>query len=365
MSSPSLVAILLLALFAPDVALAQQPTRQIEAIVAEAEQALEEKRVGDALEAFTKAVTLAPQEPSLWTAKGLTAFMLGQAKVAEDAFTRALALNPRFGDASILLGELQHQSGRVDEAIATYEAALAHSPHNRALSDRLEQWRKDARFSGRLYKSRGTHFRVLFEGPADEALARRSVEFLEDAYSQVGNTLSVYPAGTITVVLYSLQQFQDITRAPAWAGGMYDGQIRVAVKGALQHPDDLRRVLVHEFVHAVVAQIGGRTVPFWLNEGLATTLEPGGNQWASSVLDQTSGHVSLDRLHQSFALLDRDQVVVAYAQSAAAVARLMDMRGAAALVTLLRDSQRGVRFETAFHQRMAMPYSDFLAMLRR
>ncbi len=38
----------------------------------------------------------------------------------------------------------------------------------------------------RFYESRGAHFSVLFEGPADEALARRIVERLEPAYWRVG-----------------------------------------------------------------------------------------------------------------------------------------------------------------------------------
>jgi Flp pilus assembly protein TadD len=129
----------MLALLAPNAAFAQAATRPVDAIAAEGEQAFDEKRFGDALEAFTKAVTLAPQDPSLWTAKGLTAFMLGQANVAEESFTRALTLNPRFGDASILLGELQYQAGRMEEAIETYEAALIHAPRSRTLMERLEQ----------------------------------------------------------------------------------------------------------------------------------------------------------------------------------------------------------------------------------
>jgi hypothetical protein len=176
--------------------------------------------------------------------------------------------------------------------------------------------------------------------------------------------LSVYPSSSITVVLYTLQQFQDITRAPAWAGGLYDGQIRVAVKGALNHPEDLERLLVHEFVHALVAQVGGRNVPFWLNEGLATCLEPGGTEWAASVLERTSSQPALDRLHGSFEELNPSDVPTAYAKSTLAVKRLLDMRGAAAVITLLRDLRSGTRFETAFHQRLAMRYEDFLAMQR-
>ena len=38
---------------------------------------------------------------------------------------------------------------------------------------------------------------------------------------------------SITVVLYSREQFRDITRSPQWAAGMFDGEIRVPVHGTL------------------------------------------------------------------------------------------------------------------------------------
>ena len=364
MSASVVTAVLMLLLLVPHVALAQRIPNEADAL-AEGEKALEDQRFGDALEAFTKATTIAPQYASLWFGKGLSAFMLGQSQVAETSLTQALKLNPRFGEALVLLGELQFQGGRVTEAIATYEAALKYAPRDRALIERLDQLRRDSRFSERLYQSRGSHFRVLFAGPADEAIARRAVEFLEAAYWRVGSALSVHPTGPITVVLYTIEQFHDITRAPAWAGGLYDGQIRAAVKGVLEHLDDLERLLVHEYVHALVAQVGGQNVPYWLNEGLATSMEPGGVEWASSVVVRSRRHVGLDQLHQSFTRLDDGDVTLAYAESALAVRRLIDRCGAPALVTLLRDLKRGARFETAFHQRAAMRYEDFLAMLQR
>jgi tetratricopeptide (TPR) repeat protein len=364
MSSSALIAMMVMLALASAPAEAQRTSRPADAIAVEGERAFDEKRFDDALEAFTKALTLAPEDAPLWFAKGLSAFMLGQSDVAETSLKRALQLNPRLVLAAVLLGELQSQGGRVTDAIATYEAALKYAPGERELISRLEHLRRDSRFSERLYKSTGAHFRVLFEGPADDAFARRAVEYLESAYLRVGTALSVYPSSSITVVFYTLQQFQDITRAPAWAGGLFDGQIRVAVKGALDHPDDLERLLVHEFVHALVAQVGGRNVPLWLNEGLATSLEPGGTEWAAAVLGQGSGRLALNRLHGSFEDLDPHDVAIAYATSAVAVQRLLDMRGAAAAVTLLRDLRRGVRFETAFHQRLAMRYDDFLAMQR-
>src|SRR5690242_21602302 len=58
----------------------------------------------------------------------------------------------------------------------------------------------------------------------------------------------------------------------SWAAGAYDGTIRVPIRGALDHPDELDRVLAHEFAHALIRSLAARNVPAWLNEGLATAL---------------------------------------------------------------------------------------------
>src|SRR5262249_32677230 len=190
---------------------------------------------------------------------GLAAYMLGRNPDAETWLVRALKLQPGLLQASILLGELQHRSGRLDEAIGTYEAALKQAPKEKTgqLDDRLAAWRKEQQLVGRFSRSRGTHFTVLFEGPADEILAQRIVDHLELAYLHVGESLTAYPTQPVTVVLYTTQQFEDITRAPAWAGATYDGRIHVPVRGAMQQVERLDRVLTHEFVHAVVAMLGG------------------------------------------------------------------------------------------------------------
>jgi hypothetical protein len=77
-------------------------------------------------------------------------------------------------------------------------------------------------------------------------------------------------------VLYTRQQFSDITKLAAWSAAAYDGRIRVPLGAGLEQPEELDRVVLHEFVHAVLAILGGRTVPAWVNEGLATVLEPAG-----------------------------------------------------------------------------------------
>jgi hypothetical protein len=44
---------------------------------------------------------------------------------------------------------------------------------------------------------------------------------------------------------------------------------------------------------------------------------------------------------------------------------LIEQRGAAAVVTMLKDLARGASFASAFHPRLAMRYEDFPALVAR
>ena len=74
---------------------------------------------------------------------------------------------------------------------------------------------------------------------------------------------------------------------------------------------------------------------------------------------------ALSKLHRSFVGLSRRDAEIAYASAARAVRRLIEQRGAAAVVALLEDLARGAPFASAFHQRIAMRYEDFAALVAR
>lgn len=325
--------------------------------------ALDARRFAEAFSAFQTVAALEPRNASAWFGGGVSAFMLGRNGDAETLLVRALELRPTLTDASVLLGDLQYRSGRLSEAIATYQAGLKHAPGENRFSSKITSWTAELRTESRFYASRGAHFRVLFEGPANDAVARRVVEMLEAAYSRVGGALNAYPTQPIDVVLYTQQQFRDVTQMPAWAAAAYDGRIRISTQGVEEHAADMEAVLTHEFVHAVVAMLGGRNVPAWIHEGLATVFEPNGVADAQRVLASLPSRVPLARLHRSFSGLPGGAAAAAYAESTLAVRRMLDMSGAPALVTLLRDLARDVPFETAFHQRMSLPYADFQRLI--
>lgn len=216
-----------------------------------------------------------------------------------------------------------------------------------------------------VFRRTGAHFTATFEGPADEAVAFRALELLEAAYYRIGSALNVYPTEPVEVVLHSLEQFHDVTRSPAWAAGLYDGRIHVPIKDADRSPEQLAEVLAHEYAHAVVAALAGRSAPAWLNEGLASVMEPGGALDLTDRLARTSARIPLAKLRESFEGLPAGLVPLAYAQSAHAVRRLIQLRGGAAVVTLLRGLKEGEAFEAAFQSALGIRFEEFDAMVTR
>lgn len=214
----------------------------------------------------------------------------------------------------------------------------------------------EASIENGFFASYGAHFTVLFEGPSDEALARRAVDLLDAAYYRIGAELYTFPDRTITVMLYTEQQFRDVTRSPEWAAAAYDGRIHVPMRGALARPEELERVLAHEFTHALVQSIAPRGVPTWLHEGLAVYFEQPAGAATNERRSASGDWIPLQKLAGSFAGLSPADARTAYAQSAAVVGRLLDQSGPAALVALLHDLARGESLPAAFERRMLIPY---------
>jgi Peptidase MA superfamily len=217
----------------------------------------------------------------------------------------------------------------------------------------------------RFHEVRSEHFVALFETASDEPLARDVVRRLETAYLRIGAALGVYPSQAVTVVLYSRDQFRDITRLAAWSAAAYDGRIRLPLGAAQDGPEELDRVLSHEFVHAMVLRLGGRTVPAWVNEGLATVLEPAGPADAEAAFSRADLRLGLRELQRGFVRLSTRDAEIAYASSARAVRRLIEQRGIAPLVSLLEDLSQGAPFARAFERRIAMRYEDFADRMQR
>jgi tetratricopeptide (TPR) repeat protein len=315
-----------------------------------------------AAENFRAALGADPGNARLHFGAGIAAYLERRDADARMELERAVALDPGLAEARALLGQVQHRMGDVRGAIATLELSIADArtdaPNDVALAT-LERWRRELDLHDRMQQAIGAHFTVSFEGPSEEALAAEALASLDRAYFRIGAILGAHPATAVRVVLYTTEQFRDITRSPSWAAGAYDGTIRIPMRGALDNRGELDRVLAHEFTHALVRTIAARGVPTWLNEGLASALESDDLSWAEQRVHDAPVRVPLRALQSGFSRFDGAQAQLAYATSALAVRRMLDEAGGAAIANLLRDLGGGIDFETAFLHRLQRRLADF------
>jgi tetratricopeptide (TPR) repeat protein len=322
-------------------------------------QALASGRAREAADAFREALATDPRSARLHLGAAAAAFVERRDADARDALERALGLDPRLAEARTLLGQVLHRMGDVAGAIRAYELLAADRPLDAEVGAALDRWRRELDLHDRMQQAVGSHFRVSFEGPAEEALALQALASLERAYWRIGAILGTYPADPVGVVLYTREQFRDITRSPAWAVGAYDGIIRIPMRGAGEKPSELDRVLAHEFTHALVRSLASRGVPTWLNEGLASALEADGPTAAERAVSRQGTTMPLRALSAGFGRLSAADAQTAYGVSAAAVRRLVEEAGGVAVANLLRDLGSGADFEAAFLRRMQRSFDQF------
>jgi hypothetical protein len=312
---------------------------------------------------FAEALAIEPNDPVLLFGAGAAAHVQGRSKEAVGRLERALEFNPRLTGASLLLGQIAYTEGNVAQAITIYEKALKHAPNHADLTRRLESWRADAAVHRDFEERRYDRFRVMFQGRTDAPLAAQATETLNSEFWRIGAALGAYPSDPVVVMLYTETQFRDITQAPEWAGGVYDGRIRIPAAGAARTPQAFDRVLVHELTHAMIANTAPRGIPAWLHEGLAQYFE-GDDPGAARRRLKTAGRpISLRNLEDSFSRLSADEARVAYDASLVAVNVMLQRPGLnwPSVFRALSESDRTERTLDSF----GFPYTVLEAEFRR
>jgi hypothetical protein len=264
--------------------------------------------------AFRLVLTQNPNDTRAMAGAAMAAHLQGQDEAALTMLKKAVRIAPDDLSVLYLLGPIAYAQGDLDLAVKSYEHIVKLAPGNQRVNQQLQEWKKEADLHSTFLASPTARFTVLFDGPEQREIADRVSNTLDAAYARVGAALGAYPPETITAILYTREQFHDITKSPSWAAGAYDGRIKIPVMGALKNPAELDRIVTHEFTHAVVHQIYPG-IPEWLNEGLATFMEPVDHGWLTAKLKGPGGMIPLAKLNQAFKTPDGNEAAVAYAES--------------------------------------------------
>src|SRR5579864_1219384 len=319
------------------------------------------------------AVTYAPEEPALLMNVAYIYLRRNEFKQALDYLEKANRIAPENPDVSKLAGWAYYGLNKLDQAVAEWKHSLALHP-DKELQAALEEALRDKKEEESYKENESSHFKLKYNGAAEPALARDVLRTLEVHFSAIESELNYTPPESIGVVLYTEQAFVDITRAPAWAGALNDGRIRVPVQGLTSVDGELSRSLKHELTHSFVAQktrsacMGlavscAISVPTWIQEGLAQWMEGyrSGSDAAALAQVSSEGHaISLGKLEGSWTRFDRDTARFAYAWALANIEYIIETDGMGDIERILDRIGQGMATEQALREVLHRDYRDLM-----
>jgi tetratricopeptide (TPR) repeat protein len=308
------------------------------------------QRLDDAAERLEAAARLGERAEVL-SALGITRLRQSDYPAAATALERALQLTPKDPNTLLALAEVYLKQDKRPQALDLLQRAKESGVRSPELDNKVAQLGREVDAEWDFVQTESAHFRVSFADTEDGHAVRLVLAALEEAYFTVGSKFEDYPAERTPVVLYTQQDFHNITQTPGWAGAAFDGRIKLPVRGLQAEDTQLPRVIRHEYAHSLITQLSNNRVPVWLNEGLAVwaeETEEGERQaWAEQKI---AGQelFTLAQLSGSFIQLPAARAEVAYAQSYLAVRQLIDEYGARKIPALLSNLAHSRNMSEAF-----------------
>lgn len=325
---------------------------------------LRKKDFGKALENFNLSLKFAETFEG-HKGQGIAYMGLGDKESAIESFESSLALNAKDAYVQMAAGILSYEKNNLKAARSHFEKVLKFDPGNSQAAEYLQKIKREG-IEEHFRNKDSFHFTVKYEG-AERGDAGYLVSMvLEEAYNKVGSDLGFYPEDIITAILYTDRQFRDVTRSPAWAGGLYDGKIRLPVGGINERTEDLERVVYHEYTHALVHRMTGGNCPVWLNEGLAQYEEVHSSvETAKNRVRSAGALMPLRFLERSFTGMNASTASIAYATSILAVDYLIREYGILYVKRLLEKLKEETDTQNALYSVFYIQYDEIENGLKR
>ncbi len=259
---------------------------------------------------------------------------------------------------------LEQYDHEPEEALVALERAIDLAPQRTDWLPLRDRWRTAVQAQAGFAEDQSTHFVLQYDGDRSDLLTRGYREVLDDleeAYQDYGEFFDVFPVEggrpKFRAVLYDREAFDRVTGIGEWAGGAYDGTIRIPVRHFQRDRNRIRQTLRHELVHAFVEEVGGRAVPGWLNEGLAQYLAESNASRRAQSLARARGQLAgkplftLTQLQNSLAQISEPgEVAKAYDQALAFTHWIAVHYGERTLVRMTRATQQGSDAKASFQR---------------
>jgi len=320
--------------------------------------------LASAQNSLEEALKLENRNPALLSNLAVVCFRLGNYQKAEDLLVTSLQVDGKNQWTYYLLGETYYKQEKIAQAIREWNEGLQLGP-NEAIAQRLEKARRESAVHSELGSMKSVHFILRYDKKAsDYRLGEQILAVMEELYRHLSNTLTSRAPETVAVILYPDQVYFDITRSPGWTGGVFDGKIRIPVRGLSSVTPELKATLAHELTHCFMAALTGRGSPTWFLEGVAQLQEgksAANDRKTLAQLQHAKRLIALKDLSGSFMGHSAATADLAYSESLSAVEYLITRFGRTALREILDLMAQNYNFENAFNTALQRSVSDFEA----
>ena len=328
----------------------------------------EHGNVAQSRQYFENGLRFQPDNSTILTYYAALLLRTGNAAQALPYAQHAARSAPDSPDTHAMLGYAQFASDRTKDAIASWKRSLELRP-DPAVQRLLAKAQREQSVESDFTQNETSHFVLHYEGEqTSDALRRQILAALEADYDDLARDLGTPPRDNILVTLYTNTVFFDVTHAPAWAGALNDGKLRIPVSGLTSVTPELARVLKHELAHSFIASLASGRCPTWLNEGIAQFLEPrnlGSDGHPLAQLFKAQQDIPLNMLEGGFARFNEVKASIAYAESLAAVSYINDSYGMSDVQRILERLSQGSSAEAALRSTIHSDYGQFESDLGR
>ena len=296
--------------------------------------------------------------------------MFRQHSVAEPLLKQAILLMPQLSQPKNALGQLYMQTGQIDDARKTLDAAFKADPYH----VRVSNMRKVIKVLDDYDSIMTDHFVVRADGKLDKLLARYMAEYLEEVYPELTNLFGFEPEGRTQIEIYNTakglsghQWFSARMVGLPWVqtiGASTGVIIAMQSPGSMERPLNWARVLKHEFVHVLTLQQTNFNIPHWYTEALAVRSEgyPRPVEWNSLLIERVpKGELkNLDNLSMGFIRAgNQENWNFAYCQSLLYAEYMVERFGEASLARLLDAYRRNLTTDQAVPEVFGVDKADF------
>jgi tetratricopeptide (TPR) repeat protein len=146
-------------------------------------------RLGEALDAYRRAMQMAPEDSEAWFKLGLCLRRLGEAESARTALEQAVSLNPASSEAWFALGLARQDQRDPTAAVDAYRRALDIQP---ALVEAIVNL--------------GICYQEIGNLPEAKALYRRALEIRPESFGRIAQALSAAPVGEVWLDVAGLRR---------------------------------------------------------------------------------------------------------------------------------------------------------------